>query len=46
MNEKEIQWVENEDWLYRTSFVLTEEQSAHEEIFWYLKDLILMRIYS
>ena len=33
MNEKEIQWVENEDWLYRTSFVLTEEQSAHEEIF-------------
>lgn len=25
-NEKNIQWVENEDWEYRTSFLLTEEQ--------------------
>lgn len=33
MNEKEIQWVEDEDWLYRTSFVLSEEQLAHQEIF-------------
>lgn len=33
MNEKEIQWVEDEDWLYWTSFVLSEEQLAHQEIF-------------
>lgn len=26
MNEEAVQWVENEDWLYRTSFVVTEEQ--------------------
>lgn len=25
-NEKKIQWVENEDWEYKTSFVVTEEQ--------------------
>lgn len=25
-NEKKIQWVENEDWEYRTSFVVSEEQ--------------------
>lgn len=25
-NEKQIQWVENEDWEYRTSFTVTEEQ--------------------
>lgn len=33
MNEKEIQWVEEEDWLYRTSFILSEEQLTHQEIF-------------
>lgn len=26
MNEEAVQWVENEDWMYRTSFVVTEEQ--------------------
>lgn len=26
MNEGAVQWVENEDWMYRTSFVVTEEQ--------------------
>ena len=26
MNEESVQWVENEDWMYRTSFVVTEEQ--------------------
>ena len=26
MNEEAVQWVENEDWLYGTSFVVTEEQ--------------------
>ena len=26
MNEKKIQWVENEDWEYRTSFIVSEEQ--------------------
>lgn len=25
MNEEAVQWVENEDWMYRTSFVVTEE---------------------
>ena len=24
MNEKKIQWVENEDWEYRTSFIVSE----------------------
>lgn len=26
MNEEKVQWVENEDWQYRTTFTLTEEQ--------------------
>lgn len=26
MNEEAVQWVENEEWMYRTSFVVTEEQ--------------------
>lgn len=26
MNEEAVQWVENEDWMYCTSFVVTEEQ--------------------
>ena len=26
MNEEKVQWVENEDWVYRTSFQVTEEQ--------------------
>lgn len=26
MNEEAVQWVENEDWMYRTSFGVTEEQ--------------------
>lgn len=26
MNEEAVRWVENEDWMYRTSFVVTEEQ--------------------
>lgn len=33
MNEQKIQWVEKEDWLYRTSFVLTEEQLNNEGAF-------------
>ena len=33
MNEQKIQWVEKEDWLYRTSFVLTEEQLHHEGVY-------------
>lgn len=33
MNEQKIQWVEKEDWLYRTSFVLTEDELAHEGAF-------------
>lgn len=26
MNEEKVQWVEKEDWKYKTSFVITEEQ--------------------
>lgn len=33
MNEEKIQWVEKEDWLYRTSFVLSEEEMSAEGTF-------------
>lgn len=33
MNEEKIQWVEKEDWLYRTSFVLSEEEMSAEGVF-------------
>lgn len=33
MNEEKIQWVEKEDWLYRTSFVLSEEEMGAEGAF-------------
>lgn len=33
MNEEKIQWVEKEDWLYRTSFVLSAEEMGSEEVF-------------
>ena len=29
-NEEKIQWVENEDWEYRTTFVVTDEQLKHD----------------
>lgn len=29
-NEKKIQWVENEDWEYKTTFTVTEEQLSRE----------------
>ena len=32
MNEKKIQWVENEDWEYRTSFIVSEEQLNRDGI--------------
>ena len=31
MNEEKVQWVENEDWVYRTSFQVTEEQLNRDE---------------
>ena len=31
-NESKIQWVENEDWEYRTSFIITEEQLKYDNI--------------
>lgn len=31
MNEDKVQWVENEDWIYRTSFNVTDEQLARDE---------------
>lgn len=30
MNEAKVQWVENKDWQYRTTFTLTEEQLQRE----------------
>ena len=32
MNEEAVQWVENEDWMYRTSFVVTEEQLNRDAV--------------
>ena len=33
MNEEKVQWVEKEDWVYRTSFYVTEEQLARDAAF-------------
>lgn len=30
MNEQKVQWVENEDWAYRTTFNVTDEQLARD----------------
>ena len=30
LNEEKVQWVEKEDWVYRTSFQVTEEQLARD----------------
>lgn len=30
MNENKIQWVENEDWIYKTSFQVTDEELARD----------------
>lgn len=30
-NEKKIQWVENEDWEYKTSFIVSEEQLIRDD---------------
>lgn len=30
MNEQAVQWVENEDWMYRTSFVVDEQQLGRD----------------
>ena len=30
MNEEAVQWVENEDWMYRTSFVVDEQQLSRD----------------
>ena len=30
MNEEKVQWVEKEDWQYRTTFILTKEQLARQ----------------
>lgn len=30
MNEEVVQWVENEDWMYRTSFVVDEQQLSRD----------------
>lgn len=33
MNEEAVQWVENEDWMYRTSFVVDEHQLSRDAAF-------------
>ncbi len=30
LNEYDVQWIENEDWEYRTKFIMTKDQLAHE----------------
>lgn len=30
MNEEAVQWVENEDWMYRTSFIVDEQQLSRD----------------
>ena len=30
MNEQKVQWVENEDWIYKTTFHVTDEQLARD----------------
>lgn len=30
MNEQKVQWVENEDWVYKTTFQVTDEQLARD----------------
>lgn len=32
MNEEKVQWVENEDWEYKTSFIITEEQLGRDAV--------------
>lgn len=32
-NEDSVQWVENKDWEYKTSFILAPEQMLHDEAF-------------
>lgn len=29
-NEKQLQWIENEDWLYKTTFTITKEELNHQ----------------
>jgi beta-mannosidase len=29
-NEKQLQWIENEDWQYQTTFVITKEEMQHQ----------------
>lgn len=30
MNEQKVQWVENEDWVYKTTFNVTDEQLSRD----------------
>ena len=45
MNEQKIQWVENEDWEYRTSFTVTMEQLERMMPSSSLKVLIPMQMF-
>lgn len=39
LNEEKIQWVENYDWEYRTSFILTDKDLAHSGAMLFLEGL-------
>lgn len=45
MNEKEIQWVEDEDWLYRTSSCSWKSNLRIKKFFWFLTDLTRMPMF-
>lgn len=44
-NEERIQWVEEEDWEYKTTFVVTAEQLKRDAAILFSKDLILMQTF-
>lgn len=46
INEQKIQWVENEDWEYRTAFTVTPEQLKRDDAQLVLKALTRMPMYT
>jgi beta-mannosidase len=43
-NEQQVQWVEDKDWEYRTSFTLTQEQVDHSGALLEFKGLVPMQM--
>lgn len=46
MNEQKVQWVENEDWVYKTTFNVTDEQLSRDAALLIWKGWIRMRIFT